>query len=110
MPNRLRCLSARFPGVALTVMTTLCAGSLCGSLAQSQQGNPNPGVLPPNSRPHGQTYGEWSAAWWKWALEKSVVESPLLDTTGANCAIGQPRSVWFLFSCGECLLLSGRNL
>src|SRR5436853_3928133 len=37
--------------------------------AQNGNGNPNPGVLPPNSAPHGKTYAEWSAAWFKWAYE-----------------------------------------
>jgi hypothetical protein len=28
-------------------------------------GNPNPGVMPPDSKPHGKTYGEWEALWWQ---------------------------------------------
>jgi hypothetical protein len=58
--------------------------------------NPNPGVLPPNSAPHGFTYAEWSAKWFKWAYEPAPAESPVLDTTGANCANGQSDHVWFL--------------
>jgi hypothetical protein len=58
--------------------------------------NPNPGVLPPNSAPHGLTYGEWSARWFKWAYEPPPAENPLLDTSGANCANGQSGHVWFL--------------
>jgi hypothetical protein len=83
-----------FRALLLAVMLLLVMPG--GDMALAAQGNPNPNVLPPNSRPHGQTYGEWSAAWWKWALEKTVAQSPLLDTTGANCAIGQPGHVWFL--------------
>ena len=58
--------------------------------------NPNPGVLPPNSAPGGRTYGEWSALWSKWAYQPAPAQSPVLDTTGANCALGQTGNVWFL--------------
>lgn len=58
--------------------------------------NPNPKVLPPNSAPQGLTYGEWSAKWIKWAYEPATADSPLLDTTGANCAKRQSGHVWFL--------------
>lgn len=61
-------------------------------LAQNQ----NPGVLPPQSAPHGLTYGEWSAKWWKWAVEPPPAQNPLIDMTGANCAVGQSGHVWFL--------------
>ena len=30
--------------------------------------NPNPGVLPPQAKPFGNSYGEWSALWWQQAL------------------------------------------
>src|SRR2546423_112062 len=64
-------------------------------------GNSNPGVLPPNSHPFGKTYGEWSNAWWQWALLNPVVKgneqaNPLFDTTGASCGVGQSGKVWFL--------------
>src|SRR5438105_2653789 len=67
-------------------------------LAQSQNPNdPNPGVvLTPNSAPGGLTYGEWSAKWFKWAYEPPPASSPVLDTTGQNCAVGQSGDVWFL--------------
>jgi hypothetical protein len=45
---------------------------------------------------HGKTYGEWSALWWKWALEQPTSANPLVDTTGANCMNGQAGHVWFL--------------
>jgi hypothetical protein len=69
------------------------------TLAQAQ-GNPNPGVLPINSHPFGHTYGEWSAKWWQWALSAHAATSPLLDTTGANCAEGQSGKVWYLAGTG----------
>ena len=44
----------------------------------------------------GQSYGEWSAAWWQWAWSIPADESPLFDDTGANCAQHQSGTVWFL--------------
>jgi hypothetical protein len=59
-------------------------------------GNPNPGVLPPKSRPHGATYGEWGARWWQWALSIPAAVNPVTDTTGQFCGVGQTGHVWFL--------------
>ena len=56
----------------------------------------NPGIAPIQSSPHGQTYGEWAADWWKWALEAPASEHPLLDTTGEHCGVNQSGHVWFL--------------
>ncbi len=56
----------------------------------------NPGVLPPNSIIHGMSYGDWGAAWWKWALSIPFAVNPMNDQTGANVAQGQSGDVWFL--------------
>ena len=61
-------------------------------------------VLTPESTPFGKTYGQWSAAWWQWALSipvhsppfSSHVNHPLFDLTGAQCGEGQTGPVWFL--------------
>lgn len=37
-----------------------------------------------------------SAEWWEWALSIPPSVNPLLDTTGANCMVGQHGAVWFL--------------
>lgn len=58
--------------------------------------NPNPGILPINSTSHGKTYGEWTAAWWQWALSIPEAQNPLADTTGQFAGIGQSGPVWFL--------------
>src|SRR4030081_3634226 len=42
------------------------------------------------------TYGQWSARWSQWALAIPKGTNPLLDTTGAKCAVGQGGPVWFL--------------
>jgi hypothetical protein len=56
----------------------------------------NPGILPPNSRPGGLTYGEWNAKWWQWAYSMPIDSHPLFDT--ADCSKGQSGNVWFLGS------------
>jgi hypothetical protein len=82
----------RVKSLFATVLTAL----LLPLPTPAQSRNPNPGVLSPNSAPHGMTYGEWSAKWFKWAYEPSPANSPVRDTTGANCAVGQSGQVWFL--------------
>jgi hypothetical protein len=44
----------------------------------SAKRNANPGVLPPNSRVQGMTYGEWSAVWFQRAFGIPASENPLL--------------------------------
>jgi len=44
----------------------------------------------------GQTYSQWAASWWQWALSIPADISPLNDPTGANAAPGQSGHVWFL--------------
>ncbi len=53
-------------------------------------------IAPSNSHPHGKSYGQWAALWWKWALETPASINPVLDTSGANCAVNQHDHVWFL--------------
>jgi hypothetical protein len=67
-----------------------------GAFAKPGNGN-NPEVLPPNAKPYGKTYGEWSAEWWKWAFSLPVAEHPLFEDNSCNyVAEGQSGKVWFL--------------
>ena len=61
--------------------------ALNASAGQGNQGNP--GVIPPQASSHGQTYGEWSAAWWQWVLSVPADHNPALDLRGADAAQGQ---------------------
>src|ERR1041384_7259815 len=45
---------------------------------------------PPPTAPHLKTYSNWGALWWIWAVGTPAANNPVLDTTGANCAVGQP--------------------
>src|SRR5262245_23872896 len=81
------------------LMLTLALALTVAVLAppvSAEAANENPGVLPVNSSANGRSYGEWSAAWWQWALSIPTTVSPLLDASGVDCAQGQTGHVWFL--------------
>ena len=51
----------------------------------------------PSDSVYGMTYGDWSAAWWQYVLSIPTGTNPVLDTTGANCGVGQSSGpVFFL--------------
>jgi hypothetical protein len=64
--------------------------------AQQASGSGSPVVFPPDSRPYGLTYSEWTAKWWEWAFLMPEADNPSIDDTGKNCAINQTGPVWFL--------------
>ena len=75
--------------------------ALAANIAQAGNGNAgNPGVAPPQSDPHGQSYGAWSDEWWEWALSIPLDSNPVADLTGEDGALGQSGSVWFLAGVG----------
>lgn len=51
-----------------------------------------------NSKPYGNTYGEWSAKFWQWYMNIPAVPGPhpADDATGAACGKSQDGPVWFL--------------
>jgi hypothetical protein len=55
-------------------------------------------LFPPKSHPYGQSYSEWSGAWWRWAYSFPAGEdtSPVQDPTGNLAHLGQSGRVWFL--------------
>jgi len=84
--------------VAATLMSSLVAcgpeGSSVAPLEQAQQDGRAARVLPPQARPFGHTYGEWSALHWQWTYSLPKDRHPLTDT--ADCSAGQSGPVWFL--------------
>ena len=93
------------------------AGFLSASSAALSQSLGNSQVVQPNSIEFENTYGEWSARWWQWLVSIPAATNPNLDTTGANCALGQTGPVWFLAgSFGDkvytrsCTIPSGKDL
>jgi hypothetical protein len=53
-------------------------------------------VLPGKSAFAKNTTNVDGGDWWQWALAAPTNHNPLLDTTGADCAVGQTGKVWFL--------------
>jgi hypothetical protein len=49
-------------------------------------------------KPHGVSYSQWAALWWQWGVGTPVPTNPVLDTTGANCAVNQPAPGVFLLA------------
>src|SRR5262245_56063587 len=68
---------------------------LPAAAALAAERNSNPTIIPFNAKPYGKTYGEWSAAWWQWALSIPADRNPITDTTGQFCDEGQSGPVWF---------------
>lgn len=94
------------PKLSAIAILMLCAllGPVAG-LAKDQPGKKaNPGVLPPQSRAFGATYGEWAARWWQWMGPIPAEISPGWDTTGEFAATDQSGHVWFLADCAPFLL------
>jgi hypothetical protein len=62
--------------------------------ATAANGNPNPGIIPPNAKYRGFTYGEWSAMWWQAAFATPVVggDHPLFS----GGAFQGPKGMLFL--------------
>jgi hypothetical protein len=57
--------------------------------------NPSAGVLPPNSKPYGRSYGEWGAKFGQWGLGLPIEGHPFLGCPEPVDA-GQSGPVWFL--------------
>jgi hypothetical protein len=57
-------------------------------------GGANSHVMPPNSKPYGHSYAEWSVLQWQWAFSLPADGHPLFGT--ADCSAGQSGKVWFL--------------
>jgi hypothetical protein len=77
--------------LAVLVVALVPAGAL------AEGGNGKAKVFAPNAHPYGKSYAEWTATWWPWALAEPAATNPVVDPTGASCAVGQPGGkVWLL--------------
>jgi hypothetical protein len=56
----------------------------------------NSSVFPPDSKPYGKSYAEWSNVWWQWLLSIPEDKSPAGDSTGKLCGTNQQGPIWFL--------------
>src|SRR5258706_15091686 len=87
------CVPFRLVIVGGMLLVSLALLSLQPALAGV---NDNPGILPPQSKPYGMTYGAWGAQWWKWVIGIPPEENPVLDETGEFGDVDQAGPVWFL--------------
>jgi hypothetical protein len=104
---------------AITLFAIAVINSLAGiPFVHAQQDSASGilGVFPPDSKPYGLTYGEWTAKWWQWAFSMPEAVNPTIDDTGRNCANNQTGPVWFLAGTGggavtrECTIPSDRGI
>jgi hypothetical protein len=86
--------NAKYPQSIVAVIGVILGIVMLTTVAFAR--NLNPGIAPINSSPHGKTYSEWAAAWWKWALQTPASVNPLTDPTGEHCNVNQSDHVWFL--------------
>ncbi len=77
--------------MALAVVTVLLFASLATVRAAQ-----TPTVIPRKAAPYGQSYGEWSAQWWRWGLSQPLVGHPFIDSPAFDITAGQSGDVWFL--------------
>jgi len=55
-----------------------------------------PVLFEKDARPYGVSMERWSELLWKWIYRQPAETNPLLDPTGASCAVDQDGPVWFL--------------
>src|SRR5262249_4075490 len=81
----------------LVIATGLALGMLPITAAPiTKVASPHPTVLPPQSTPYGQSYAEWSAAYWQWLFSLPVDGHPGTDSPDFDVTDGQSGQVWFL--------------
>lgn len=84
---------------AIVITTALGCGTDDPSPAQdsaalSEKGDPV--LFEKNATPYGTSMERWSELIWKWIYRQPAEANPLLDPTGASCAVDQQGPVWFL--------------
>ena len=103
-------------GWCCVLLLALAATASLNAQGNGSQGNP--GISPPNAKPHGLSYGEWSARWWQWAFSIPKSVNPLVYDD-APCGVMQTGNVWFLAGKGfgasgagirNCTIPSGTSL
>ncbi|MCA9727763.1 MAG: hypothetical protein R3E12_10750 [Candidatus Eisenbacteria bacterium] len=76
--------------------TQTSAPAAPADVVREQAVTQNPGIIPPQARPHGLSYSEWSEIWWQWLFSIPIDENPGLDPDGRFVALNQSGQVWFL--------------
>jgi hypothetical protein len=63
---------------------------------QASCASANPALFPKHAHPYGKSLDRWSELLWSYIYAQPIDHNPFLDTTGADCAVGQSGPVWFL--------------
>jgi hypothetical protein len=88
--------------VAAVGLVAACIGCTGDGPARTEAGlslagdDLNPMLYPKDARPFGRSLERWSELLWSWIYAQPFDENPILDPTGADCAVGQDGPVWFL--------------
>jgi len=81
----------------LVVVAAVCGVASQPSPANPDFGdNPNPALFPKQSHPYGADLATWADRESQWAYAQPLAHNPVLDRTGADCAVDQHGPVWFL--------------
>jgi hypothetical protein len=78
----------RIAGAILLAVSLLGLGPVATAVATT----PESVVIPPQQ----ENYGQLGMLWWRWALSIPAAQNPILDTSGADCAVAQKGGTWFL--------------
>jgi hypothetical protein len=78
---------------AMIALVTIFGSTLAGSAMAAPTYAP-----PPPATPHLRAYPDWAALWNQWGYGTPADQNPLLDTTGADCAVNQPVPGVFLLA------------
>jgi hypothetical protein len=82
---------------SLAVLAACCLTLTQVSAATPDYGNnPNPALFPKQSHPYGADLATWADRESQWAYAQPLADNPVLDQTGADCAVDQAGPVWFL--------------
>jgi hypothetical protein len=86
--------------LCLFLVAAGCAGDprlmLASASARSDGDNPNPVLFERDAHPFGHSLETWSERLWDWVYQIPSATNPLLDLTGADCAVNQRGPVWYL--------------
>ncbi len=68
--------------------------------ASGAEKHATPPVYPPNSAPHGQNYGKWSANWWQQVVAIPQASNPLFENGPVDCNLGKGKVVFLVGTLG----------
>ena len=97
--------------IAYLVVLAVCCGAVAqaSSATPTYSDNPNPALFPKHASPYGADMATWADRESQWAYAQPLDHNPVLDKTGADCAVDQHGPVWFLPRIAGPRVFSGRR-